>query len=160
VTLREVVIDKEVLNAFKGRASRAFPLEYAEVLWGYIEDDVAFICVLDRVSVAEAELEGIEYDSLVDYGETDPKTGLVALGSIHTHPQDISDDPELVIVCEPSDQDLSSVAEEQEMLFGILTLKRLNDRRLTSLCFFLPDGSPLEVSVSEVGNILGTKHAI
>lgn len=138
--LVEVVIDKEILHGFKGRAVKEWPNEYAESCWGFIEGDAAFICALQDVDVDDADSESIYFDARERYGTQIEE--LTLLGSIHSHPgQDHS--------CQASDGDVESAQEEGEKLFGVVGIRKEGGRRFVCYEFFDGNGNALELRIAE-----------
>jgi proteasome lid subunit RPN8/RPN11 len=151
--IHRVIIEKEVLEGFKSRAFRAYPLEYAELLVGHIErddvieegDETAYIHALAPVFVEEVDEEGIEYDTepyiTADFGQ-EVAPGEYLLGSIHTHPEGVPS---------PSENDIADATKNQERLLGVVSVgvKQELGRRIFGVGFYLPDGDPLELMVSE-----------
>jgi proteasome lid subunit RPN8/RPN11 len=136
--LDRVVIDTSLLAGFKARALRAYPLEYGEDMWGFIEGTTAYITTLDRVE-AEADEDSIEMESVGTYGEVVVDQTL--LGTIHTHPDDM---------CIPSETDIEQAQEPPaEIVMGICAINKVPKRRYVSFGFFLPTGEQIELAVAE-----------
>jgi len=134
-----VVIDKEILGSFKGRALQKYPLEYGEDLWGFIEGNTAYITSIERVLVNEADENGVDFDSSGEYGET--VAGQTLLGTIHTHPDDQGS---------PSDSDIESAREPPvEKVMMICAINKIGKRRYVSFGCFQPDGKQIELAISE-----------
>jgi proteasome lid subunit RPN8/RPN11 len=136
--ITEVMIDKGVLNMFKARALRNYPLERAEEMWGTIEGTIANVCVINTVMVDDADRESVEFDATAEYG--DQVKGLTLLGSIHTHSEED---------CTPSKSDIESAKAEGEIFFGICAIRKTEKRRFVSFGFFQPDGTHIQLSVVE-----------
>ena len=132
-----VVIDKGVLAGFKARALRAYPVEYAETLWGFVENGTAYVASMERAD-AEADEGAVEIDSPEDFG--DVLGGQTLMGTIHTHPDDTN---------EPSETDFAESQATKEWVFGVCAINKVNGRRYVSYAFFLPDGKQLEFAISE-----------
>lgn len=134
-----VVIDKEILGGFKGRALRKYPLEYAEDLWGFLEGNTAYVTAIQGVFVNEADEDGVDFDSSGEYGET--VAGQTLLGTIHTHPADR---------CSPSDPDIDSAQESPaEKVMMICAINKVGKRRYVSFGAFQPNGHQIELAISE-----------
>lgn len=142
--ITRVVVDKEILNSFKGRAARTYPVEHGEVLWGFIEGKTAYITSIERAYIEEADTDGLDMDSMSDPG--DKNGDYIQLGSIHSHP----DEPYW-----PSPTDIEGAVEPpNELVMGICGITRVSaTRRQISFGFFLPTGTPLEVCIAENGKL-------
>ncbi|PWT80209.1 MAG: hypothetical protein C5B44_05740 [Acidobacteria bacterium] len=132
-----VVVDKGVLAGFKARALHSYPIEHCECLWGKVENGTAYVSVIERVQVDEADETGVDIET-GDFGEE--LAGMSLMGTIHTHPDD---------TCEPSETDIEESIKAKEWFFGICAINKVNNRRYVSFAFFLPNGKTIELAISE-----------
>jgi proteasome lid subunit RPN8/RPN11 len=131
--LREVKIDKKIIEAFKRRCYKHYPNEYAECLYGTIDaaGEVANVFCSTKVKLEysspnECQFYQPDKDLFSDHG-------WILLGSWHSHPD---------VYCEPS------VHDWETPIFGICSVVKKKKRRFYSFAFF--NGKrPLELTIAE-----------
>lgn len=136
--MRTVLIDRKVLDGFKRRALRKHPNEYIEEVWGRVRGEEMQVFSLNKVKIKSADSENVDYECSGDCGDRDQNLKL--LGTIHTH---IYPDP-----AEPSRIDLKNFHEEEELLMGIMSVKKTSNRRFSTTAFYA-GRKKLELLISE-----------
>ena len=138
--LREVIVDRKVLDAFKRRALKLYPLEFLEQMVGRIIDGQARI-----YAFRELEHEATRFEVTIDE-DLDPMTEgkedirYDILGTIHTHPQ---------ATIEPSDIDWEAMGRDRELVMGICAIRKTIKRRFVSFAFYNRDKEQLQLTVAE-----------
>jgi proteasome lid subunit RPN8/RPN11 len=146
IPFHTIHIDRRAEAAFRRRALKAYPKEYLEILWGFIDDGIANICVympLDQ----KATKGSIDYDQRhIGHQKIEArKYQMEVLGSIHTHPG-LTD----AIF---SDTDLREVQKHGEKITAICaieekTLGSGKTRRICRLAYW-PGVRPMKVEYKE-----------
>ena len=139
--LREVIVDRKLLDAFKRRALKLYPLEFLEQMVGRIIDGQARI-----YAFRELEHEATRFEVTIDE-DLDPMTEgledvrrLEILGTIHTHPQS---------TVEPSNVDWHAMARDRELVMGICAIRKTVKRRFVSFAFFNRNREQLQLTIAE-----------
>lgn len=127
-----VVVDKKVLEAFKRRAAKRFPVEYAESLWGKVEGNTAYIFLFADVEIDAKDTtdEMVVYDG--EREKPEELEGASFLGTIHTHTH-----PEEGGAA-PSEHDWAESYREGEALTGIAWVQQTKNRRRVRVTFWEP----------------------
>jgi proteasome lid subunit RPN8/RPN11 len=137
-----VIVDKDEERKFRRRALSHMPNEYMEVMYGYVEDDTLVVCAF-----VDIDHEGTPKSIAYDQEEIDrqkglaEKSGLVLLGTIHTHP-----DREEGIY---SECDARDSYHNEEKLFAICSIHMKSGKRRTVDIWYWPGVTPLEVEYRE-----------
>jgi proteasome lid subunit RPN8/RPN11 len=130
----KVIVAKPILSGFRRRALKRYPIEYIEAIWGKVKGNNIYIHVLLPVE-HEATRNDLEVDATeIEYGERD--SGLIRLGSIHSHPDSRE--------CSPSETDWIGLRDTPELVMGICQIVRREYRRRTSIQFY-GGNAPFEV---------------
>jgi proteasome lid subunit RPN8/RPN11 len=135
--LREVVIDRRLLDRFKSRCLKVYPREFLEGLWGRVNGRTIEIHAMQPVDHKVRRMS-VDYTLEAEIGEQD--NGLVHLGTIHSHTGSCE--------CAPSELDLKSARADREIVMGICAIRLRNGRKFTSFGFFRGKRQ-LELRVSE-----------
>jgi proteasome lid subunit RPN8/RPN11 len=148
-TLTEVVVDRKVLDAFKRRALKLYPLEFLEQMVGRIVGSQVRI-----YAFRELEHEATRYEVVIDE-DLDPMTEgedrhFDILGTIHTHPQD---------TIQPSDLDWEAMARDRELVMGICAIRKTTKRRFVSFAFYNSDRKQLQLTISEANGLTSSAKA-
>jgi proteasome lid subunit RPN8/RPN11 len=114
-SIHSVVVDRKILDGFKRRALKQYPKEYAEQLWGTVEGSKANICVIEPVDLKQQTRDEVDFD--FDQRCGTEHSGMILLGSIHTHPAPYER-------TEPSADDISSSIHDQEIVWGSVEFAR------------------------------------
>lgn len=138
----QIVIDRKAEQGFRRRALRAFPSEYIETLWGYVDGDTLNICVFMPIKHTAAPA-WVDYDEEeFDHQEEEAaEYKLELLGTIHTHP----DRTETHF----SETDLVSAQDTQECVLGICAIeeeKREGKKRRVCRIAYWPTPRPLRIT--------------
>lgn len=132
-----VIADDKMLRQFVRRATKAYPREWGEILYGTIGRDE--IVVKEMVQVAHLSSPNHFWYDRSKIPDELPSGRL--LGSIHSHP----DAPDLESVAIPSVEDWSLVFRDEEMIHGICHIKIPGRRPRTTIQFFLGYPALLEL---------------
>lgn len=138
--LREVIIDRKLLDAFKRRALKLYPLEFLEQIVGRIIDGQARL-----YAFRELEHEATRFEVTIDE-DLDPmtegagETRYDILGTIHTHPQS---------TVEPSNIDWDAMKRDRELIMGICAIRKTIKRRFVSFAFYNRDRQQLQLTIAE-----------
>jgi proteasome lid subunit RPN8/RPN11 len=142
-----IMIDKRVLKGFIRRALKAYPKEYAEAVWGNIEDSTINIKVLQDLE-HEATRDSITYDAAVMNRSKQEASdfGMAFLGDIHTHPDTYD--------ASPSEDDWDDSASNKQIILGICSIWKLKSgRRRTRTRFWpRPPEHEMEITFKELKN--------
>ncbi len=138
--LREVIVDRKLLDAFKRRALKLYPLEFLEQMVGRIIDGQARI-----YAFRELEHEATRFEVTIDE-DLDPMTEgqedirFEILGTIHTHPQ---------ATIEPSNVDWQAMVRDRELVMGICAIRKTIKRRFVSFAFYNRNHEQLQLTIAE-----------
>lgn len=138
--LREVIVDRKVLDAFKRRALKLYPLEFLEQMVGRVIDGQARI-----YAFRELEHEATRFEVTIDE-DMDPMTEGAddirydIIGTIHTHPQS---------TIEPSDIDWDAMSRDRELVMGICAIRKTLKRRFVSFAFYNANRTQLQLTIAE-----------
>ena len=139
--MRRVLIDKRILDGFKRRARKVYPLEVMEIVVGEIRGEDTVVLSFQAVDhiASEGEIAVDDEDFLNTEQE---RYRHDVLGTIHSHPND---------TVEPSLRDKRSAKKDGEVIYGICAITRSPaGRRYVSWGFW--DGKThkqLELVISE-----------
>ena len=141
----EVVVDRKVLEGFKRRALKAYPLELLEQVVGRISGSQARVFAFQGIE-HEATNRDITLDDDVNpmtEGE-EPKRYDI-LGTIHSHPMD---------TVEPSPLDWTSMKQDGELVMGVCSIRKTSRRRFVSFAFFGRRKAQLQLTISEQNSVM------
>lgn len=125
------------LKAFRRRARLAYPKETIELLFGRLGrggsvDVVAFLPVEHRAGPKHVNFDiNNDYENAREQAED---SGLIFLGSIHSHPDERETGP--------SDADYLAAIEDDELIMGICAVWKARDRLMTRVGWWLTAGCP------------------
>jgi len=119
---------------------KAYPLEWAEAMWGFVEGSTVYICVMERVGVDATTDEEIEYEVDAELGEQ--RGDFILLGDIHSHTGEDA-------ACALSELDIEEATRTATPVTGICCIRKFPKRRQVSFGFFHADGKPIEWTVAE-----------
>ena len=139
-----VLIDRAVLDGFKRRALKHYPREYAEQLWGTVGRSRAHICVIEPVDLTQQSRDSVDFDFDQQCGSE--HSGLILLGSIHTHPAPWDH-------TSPSDSDIRSALHDKEIIWGICGIRKAKTRHFTSFRFLSNSHGEVELTIGENNDI-------
>jgi proteasome lid subunit RPN8/RPN11 len=139
--IHKVCVYKNEENGFKKRAIAALPNEYIELMWGWVENNVAYVAAFvpihHKATKAGAWWDDFEVD--IQKAETE-NAGIFLLGSIHTHPERST--------TELSSFDIKELQKRGELITGICAIEyKPTKNRLIYKCRFSyrPGLLPFEV---------------
>lgn len=138
--LREVIIDRKVLEAFKRRALKLYPLEFLEQIIGRIIDGQARIYAFRELEHEATRFEVTIDEDLDPMTEGEGDTRYDIMGTIHTHPQS---------TIEPSEIDWEAMKRDRELVMGICAIRKTTKRRFVSFAFYNRDREQLQFTVAE-----------
>lgn len=131
--MSRVFIDKRILERFKKRALKVYPVEYIEEVWGRVKTDGIHVFYLGEMEQI-ADRGSIEYDySGFECGEKDGS--LQMLGTLHTHPHPCDEST-------PSRTDTRNSREEKEIVMGIMAIRKTPHRSFASTSFYTAKSKP------------------
>jgi proteasome lid subunit RPN8/RPN11 len=141
MAVKRIVVDAAEERKFRRRALRRMPSEYIETLFG-IETRAEYVVC------AFVEIEHIATPTSLDYDDEDlerhkllaARSGLILLGSIHTHPH--REDALF------SDLDMRELLRLDEKVMGILAIDTSGARRRCTVAYW-PQIQPLAVEYWE-----------
>ncbi len=144
--LTEIVVDRKVLDGFKRRALKAYPLELLEQVVGRIVGSQARVFAFQAIE-HEATKRDITLDDDVNpMTEGEDVRRFDILGTIHSHPLD---------TVEPSPLDWSSMKEDGELVMGVCSIRKTARRRFVSFAFFKRNKEQLQLTISEENKAMG-----
>lgn len=125
--LRQVLIDKSVLNAFKRRALRRYPNELLEIALGKVEGEAVHIYAFEQIEHTATD-RSIEMDDDAHPTQDQDEYEHTILGTVHSHPDDDF---------RPSLLDKRSAKKDGEIVYGICAIRKsTSGRRLVSWGFW------------------------
>lgn len=139
-TIREVVIDRKVLSAFKRRALKAYPREILEQVVGKMVGSQARVFAFRDLEHQGERRAVVMDDDVNPMTEGEDLVRYSILGTIHTHPQD---------TVEPSELDWQSMKADGELIMGVCAIRRTTKRRFVSFAFFNRDREHVQLTVAE-----------
>ncbi len=114
--IHKVCVYKSEEAGFRKRAIEALPKEYIELMWGWIENNVAYIAAF--VPIRHKATESGAYWDLSDVEIQKVETenaGIFLLGSIHTHPNRTKS--------ELSKFDIQELQKREELVTGVCAIE-------------------------------------
>ena len=136
----KIVIDKKEERKFRRRALRQFPKEYMQVMYGFIENGVAYVCIfLDIKHTATSQACSYWHSDLDAHMDEAKRHNLVCLGTIHSHP-----DRDHTLF---SEGDLEDSQSTQEVIMGICAIESLGKGKKRRRCHvaYWPTTRPIDV---------------
>ncbi len=138
--LTEIVVDRKVLDGFKRRALKVYPLELLEQVVGRIVENQVRVFAFQAIE-HEATRRDITLDDDVNpMTEGEDTRRYDILGTIHSHPMD---------TVEPSSLDWSSMKEDGELIMGVCSIRKTAKRRFVSFAFFNRKHEQMQLTISE-----------
>ena len=138
--LREVIVDRKVLDAFKRRALKLYPREFLEQMIGRVVDNQVRIYAFRELEHEATRFEVTIDEDLDPMTEGEGDTRYDILGTIHTHPQS---------TIEPSDIDWEAMQRDRELVMGICAIRKTVKRRFVSFAFYNRDKELMQLTVAE-----------
>ncbi len=138
--LTEVVVDRKVLDGFKRRALKVYPLELLEQVIGRVVEGQARVFAFQAIEHEATERDITLDDDINPMTEGEDTRRYDILGTIHSHPMDS---------VEPSSLDWSSMKEDGEYVMGVCSIRKTARRRFVSFAFFNRKHEQLQLTVSE-----------
>lgn len=135
-----VLVHKTVLDGFRRRAWKAYPLEYIEQVLGRVSENGFEIRILTPV-VHQGSPLAVNYDhDIDDIHESEDLTKSQFLGYIHTHIG--------ARVCEhPSEEDYLDALANNELLSGVCLLYKSGGKRHSVFHFEIPQ-APMVLKIA------------
>ncbi len=138
--LTEIVVDRKVLDGFKRRALKVYPLDLLEQVVGRIVENQVRVFAFQAIE-HEATRRDITLDDDVNpMTEGEDTRRYDILGTIHSHPMD---------TVEPSSLDWSSMKEDGELIMGVCSIRKTAKRRFVSFAFFNRKHEQMQLTISE-----------
>ena len=138
--LTEIVVDRKVLEGFKRRALRLYPLEFIEQIVGRIVDHQVRIYAFRELEHQATRYEVVIDEDMDPMTEGDDDRRYQILGTIHTHPQ---------ATIEPSDIDWEAMERDRELVMGICAIRKTAKRRFVSFAFYGRNKSLMQLTIGE-----------
>ncbi len=140
VELTEIVVDRKVLEGFKRRALRKYPLELLEQVVGRVSGEQVRVFAFQAIEHEATERDITLDDDVNPMTEGEDAKRFDILGTIHSHPMD---------TVEPSPLDWSSMKEDGELVMGVCSIRKTLKRRFVSFAFFNRQKNQMQLTVSE-----------
>jgi proteasome lid subunit RPN8/RPN11 len=144
--LTEVVVDRKVLEGFKRRALKVYPLELLEQVVGRVGEGQARVFAFQAIEHEATERDITLDDDVNPMTEGEDAKRFDILGTIHSHPMD---------TVEPSPLDWSSMKEDGEFVMGVCSIRRTLKRRFVSFAFFNRKREQMQLTISEQAKAAG-----
>jgi hypothetical protein len=138
--LTEVVVDRKVLDGFKRRALKTYPLELFEQVIGRIVETQVRVFAFQAIEHEATDRDITLDDDVNPMTEGKDARGYDILGTIHSHPMD---------TVEPSPLDWSSMKEDGELIMGVCSIRKTARRRFVSFAFFNRKRDQVQLTISE-----------
>ena len=138
--LTEVIVDRKVLDGFKRRALKVYPLELLEQVVGRIVGSQVRVFAFQAIEHEATERDITLDDDVNPMTEGEEPRRFDILGTIHSHPMD---------TVEPSPLDWSSMKEDGELIMGVCSIRKTTRRRFVSFAFFNRHKNQLQLTISE-----------
>ncbi|HEU5401175.1 MAG TPA: Mov34/MPN/PAD-1 family protein [Terriglobales bacterium] len=144
--LTEVVVDRKVLEGFKRRALKVYPLELLEQVVGRAVEGQARVFAFQAIEHEATERDITLDDDVNPMTEGEDQKRFDILGTIHSHPMD---------TVEPSPLDWSSMNEDGEFVMGVCSIRKTARRRFVSFAFFNRKREQMQLTISEQAKAAG-----
>ena len=144
--LAEVVVDRKVLDGFKRRALKVYPLELLEQVVGRVVEGQARVFAFQAIEHEATERDITLDDDVNPMTEGEDHKRFDILGTIHSHPMD---------TVEPSRLDWSSMKEDGEFVMGVCSIRKTERRRFVSFAFFNRKREQMQLTISEQAKAAG-----
>ncbi len=144
--LTEIVVDAKVLDGFKRRALKAYPVELLEQIVGRVVEGQARVFAFQAIEHDATERDITLDDDVNPMTEGEDARRYDILGTIHSHPMD---------TVEPSPLDWSSMKEDGELVMGVCSIRRTARRRFVSFAFFNRKKEQMQLTISEQASAAG-----
>jgi proteasome lid subunit RPN8/RPN11 len=138
--LTEVIIDRKVLEGFKRRALKVYPLELLEQVVGRVVEGQARVFAFQAIEHEATERDITLDDDVNPMTEGEDARRYDILGTIHSHPMD---------TVEPSPLDWTSMKEDGELVMGVCSIRKTTRRRFVSFAFFNRKREQMQLTISE-----------
>jgi len=138
--LTEVIVDREVLDGFKRRTLKVYPLELLEQVVGRIVGTRVRVFAFQAIEHEATDRDITLDDDVNPMTEGEEPKRFDILGTIHSHPMD---------TVEPSQLDWSSMKEDGELVMGVCSIRKTTRRRFVSFAFFNRQKTQLQLTISE-----------
>lgn len=138
--LKEVIVDRKVLEGFKRRALKAYPLELLEQVVGRIVVTQVRVFAFQAIEHEATDRDITLDDDVNPMTEGEEPKRFDILGTIHSHPMD---------TVEPSALDWSSMKDDGELVMGVCSIRKTPRRRFVSFAFFNRQKDQLQLTISE-----------
>jgi proteasome lid subunit RPN8/RPN11 len=128
-----LVINKGELDRFKRRATRRYPNEHLEALWGRVDGSLIYVERIVKIRYTDADSNELSYEAedIMKSREEAKSFGLIWLGTIHTHCGMSS-------CSHNSNSDNLSALALCEKVFGVLHLWKKDGRLRSEVSWSLP----------------------
>lgn len=128
--IKEILVDKALLDGFKRRAYKHLPNEHLEVLIGIVNTE--------KQTLTLTSLLQVPYKATPDEVETEEfEAPEGMLGAIHSHPDGAGS---------PSEEDITYAKGE---IIGICAISQRGKRKHTSFSFWRVSATPIELTIIE-----------
>lgn len=144
--LTEVVVDRKVLDGFKRRALKVYPLELLEQVVGRVVEGQVRVFAFQAIEHEATERDITLDDDVNPMTEGEDQKRFDILGTIHSHPMD---------TVEPSRLDWSSMKEDGEFVMGVCSIRKTARRRFVSFAFFNRKQEQMQLTISEQAKAAG-----
>jgi proteasome lid subunit RPN8/RPN11 len=144
--LTEVVVDRKVLEGFKRRALKVYPLELLEQVVGRVVEGQVRVFAFQAIEHDATERDITLDDDVNPMTEGEDERRYDILGTIHSHPMD---------TVEPSLLDWSSMKEDGEFVMGVCSIRKTVKRRFVSFAFFNRKREQMQLTISEQAKAAG-----
>jgi proteasome lid subunit RPN8/RPN11 len=138
--LTEVIVDRKVLDGFKRRALRVYPVELLEQVVGRIVGGQVRVFAFQAIEHEATDRDITLDDDVNPMTEGEEPKRFDILGTIHSHPLD---------TVEPSPLDWRSMKEDGELVMGVCSIRKTPRRRFVSFAFFNRQKTQLQLTISE-----------
>ncbi|MGZ4787285.1 MAG: Mov34/MPN/PAD-1 family protein [Terriglobales bacterium] len=138
--LTEVVVDRKVLDGFKRRALKLYPLEFIEQIVGRMFDHQGRIYAFRELEHQATRYEVVIDEDMDPMTEGEDESRYQILGTIHTHPQ---------ATIQPSDIDWEAMARDGELVMGICAIRKRAKRRFVSFAFYNSRKEQMQLTIAE-----------
>jgi proteasome lid subunit RPN8/RPN11 len=144
--LTEIVVDAKVLEGFKRRALKVYPLELLEQVVGRVAEGQVRVFAFQAIEHEATERDITLDDDVNPMTEGEDQRRYDILGTIHSHPMD---------TVEPSRLDWSSMKEDGEFVMGVCSIRKTARRRFVSFAFYNRKREQMQLTISERAKAAG-----